>query len=351
MEGLRTESSFCSYVADRLGAERFTLVDIGCSGGIAPIWRLFASRLCAVGFDPVVEEVNRLNAAETLADVRYIAGHVGLPADNPITRRRGQRPFVQRSPWARFSSFRTAKLRAARTRTKANGDTTKERLPNPSALADASPPIVLPEFFRANAIDDIDFIKIDVDGPDFDILQSLTDSIRDLNVLGLGLEVNFYGSHEETDHSFHNTDRLMRLLGFDLFNLTVRPYSVAALPARYQLTIPAQTAFGRPAQGDALYCRDLGDPARVDEADGMHVAKLVKSATIYACFGLFDCAAEVLLTHSARLQPMLDIASSLDLLCADCQAGSESHKSYQNYIAAFENDNPMFYPKLGDTSD
>ena len=79
-------------------------------------------------------------------------------------------------------------------------------------------PVGFEEFYRnltGNLFDrkhEVHDIKIDVDGADFDILQTLSDSLMRLNVLAVGLEVNFVGSPDETDHTFHNTDRFMRRL-------------------------------------------------------------------------------------------------------------------------------------------
>jgi len=346
MEGLRSDSAACRHIAPLLGEERFTLVDIGCSGGIDRVWRLFGPRLRAFGFDPNVDECARLNAAETLPGVSYVPAFVGVPADDPIVQRRGSRPYMQRNPWNRLSVAHSLALREARTATMSGQEKTSLNLWNQTSLADASRPVVLPQFFRDHAVDDIDVLKIDIDGPDFDVLQSLAATIRGRRVLAVGVEVNFAGSHDDTDHTFHNTDRFMRTLGFDLFRLTVRPYSAAALPARYQLSAPAQTQSGRPLQGDALYVLDLGDPERLEEAHTFSPAKLAKLAAIYSCFGLYDCAAEVLLAHRERVSELLNVDEVLDLLCAEAQAGSQSRLSYQEYMEAFRRDEALFYPTV-----
>jgi hypothetical protein len=222
---------------------------------------------------------------------------------------------------------------------------TAENQWNHVPLANPAAPIVLPDFFHTKSISDVDMIKIDVDGPDFDILQSLSDSLQRCNVLALGLEVNFVGSADETDHTFCNTDRFMRTHGFDLFYLTIRPYSRAALPAPYQLSIPAQTQYGQPLQGDALYARDVCQPGVVEFSRELRPTKLAKLATIFASMGLLDCAAEVFLVHRERLRTILDVDRMLDLLCKEAQNGRQRPLSYRDYIAAFERDDPMFYTK------
>ncbi len=335
MDGLKRSSAACDFMAASLGEDTFTLIDVGCSSGIGPIWRAFGPRLRAWGFDPDRDECDRLTAQEPLSGVHYIPAFVGLAPGDPIVMRRRGKPYVQRNPWDRLSVTRTMALRQART-------SPSGRAPR---MADASAPVVLPDFFRAHAVDDIDFIKIDVDGGDFEILQSLEGTLATAGVLGVGLEVNFVGSHEDTDHTFHNTDRFMRRLGFELAHLTVRPYSLSALPARYQLSTPARTERGRPLQGDALYVRDCGDPGRGTDAATVPPAKLLKLVAIFAAFGLTDCAAEVLLVHRQRLASLLDVDRALDLLATETQATMDVPLSYGDYIAAFERDDEIFYAR------
>lgn len=61
----RNPNSYRSW-ADNLGDSCFTLLDVGCSAGIDPVWRLFGVRLRAFGFDTNLDEIARLTAAEIL---------------------------------------------------------------------------------------------------------------------------------------------------------------------------------------------------------------------------------------------------------------------------------------------
>jgi hypothetical protein len=343
MEGLRADSLACRYIASQLAGVPFTLVDVGCSGGIGPIWRLFGKDLLAFGFDPDLDECKRMSAAESLAGVHYISAFVGLPPNHPIALRRGGNPYLQRNPWDRLAVARSLAIRDKLKPAMSNAELTALNQWHRTTLADPETPVYLPDFFRERAIADIDFIKIDVDGPDFDILQTLADSLIDLKVLAVGLEVNFFGSDDGTGHIFHNTDRFMRGLGFALAHLTMRPYSLAALPAGYRLPRPAESVSGRPYQGDALYVRDFGDPAEAAGRD-LSPAKMAKLTAIFAAFGLYDSAAEVVLTHRDRLAVLLNPDYLLDLLCAEAQGDGEPKLSYAAYIAAFERDDDRFYP-------
>src|SRR4029077_4210783 len=194
-----------------------------------------------------------------------------------------------------------------------------------------------------NDVADIDFIKIDGDGADFGILSSFDSCLEASNVLAVGLEVNFIGSEADTDHTFHNTDRFMRSHGFDLFGLSVRRYSNRSLPGKYTSVSPAQSEFGRPLQGDALYARDVGGPDASAPADKLSEEKLAKLAAIFSLFQLPDCAAELLLRFRPRLSKVVDVDRSLDLLAEQAQVDHWRKLSYSTYMAAFESNSRMFY--------
>jgi hypothetical protein len=85
-------------------SEPFTLIDVGCSGGISPFWRVFDPSLMALGIDPVVTECERLNVHETNSNVRYRPAFVGLPDQHPFVQKRGHNEPWGGNPWNRLST-------------------------------------------------------------------------------------------------------------------------------------------------------------------------------------------------------------------------------------------------------
>ncbi|MGH9558790.1 MAG: FkbM family methyltransferase [Bryobacteraceae bacterium] len=332
-------------IADLAQNEAFTLIDIGCSGGIGPGWRMFGGKLRAFGFEPSLEECARLARAEQNPAVQYIPRFVGLRADHPFARKKASSPHSGRNPWKRLSVCRTLHIRNKEIETMPVDEKMRLNEWRQTPLADPSQPVYLPEFFAENWVNDIDFIKLDVDGPDFEILHSLETVLADARVLGLDMEVNFNGTSAETDHTFHNTDRFMRSHGFDLFNLTVRRYSAAALPSRYVLDAPAQSELGRLLQGDALYVRDICNPEFSGFAARLTPEKILKTAAIFAIFNLPDCAAEVLVNFRERVAGICNADSLLDCLAAQMQHGADRPLSYKEYVAAFERNRDLFYQR------
>jgi hypothetical protein len=264
--------------------------------------------------------------------VAYTPQSVGLPAADSGAERFRSRDFWARNPWPRLSVTRTQEIRSSKATTRAE------------PFADSREPVIIPVFLRERGIDDVDFIKIDVDGPDFLILRSLVQTLEDAKVLGVGIEVNFFGSADPHIHTFHNVDRLMKQNGFELFCLSTRPYSVAALPAPYQLSVPATTRWGRIYQGDAIYFRDLAAAEQAAWAHSAGAYKLAKLAALFSLTGLPDCAAEVLLRFRSVLEPVLDVDTGLDALADQSQSPDKPGIPYADYMAEFESDSARFYP-------
>lgn len=337
MEGLLSSTPFAVMVAAVPPLQRFTTVDVGCSAGLDPAWRVFGAKLRAFGFDPNLAEVERLARAEVMPGVRYVPAFVGVPDDLPFKRMRAEKGPWSRNPMDRLSAMRSLEL--MRLGQLSEQEKTQANLWHDTGLADPDQPVILRDFLPANGIHDVDVFKIDIDGLDLGVLQSVAAYLDKWQVLAVGLEVNYYGSDDDSDHTFHAMDRFMRSHGFDLFGLTVRRYSHTALPAPYTTGLPGPTVFGRPVQGDALYLRD---PCAAELGLYLGPEKLLALAAIASLAQLPDFAAEILLRHRTSLENLIDLEKGLDLLAAQAQACSSAPLGYHEYIAAFERGDPMF---------
>jgi hypothetical protein len=91
-------------------------------------------------------------------------------------------------------------------------------------LPDPNKPIFLRSYLADNRTS-VDFLKIDVDGPDFQILNSMGESFDHPAILGICLEVNWFGSPHPADHTFHNVDRYVRQFGFELYDVRIMRYA------------------------------------------------------------------------------------------------------------------------------
>ncbi len=340
-------SSFAALIAEKLKTERFTLLDIGCSGGIDPVWRDFEPRLQALGIDASQTECERLAGIERNPDVSYVAAFAARSADKAIDISAGPAaPLIMRMR-DRMSFMRTREIREERLKTASTEEQLRHNAWEMTGLADPARPIVAPDLLAQRGWTDLDYLKIDVDGADFEILQSFAGRFDSLGVIAVQLEVNFIGTDQADEHTFHNTDRFMRREGFDLLRLDVRNFSSRALPARYIWPTPAETVSGRPFQGEAYYARDLLAPHRAAAGERWSAEKIAKLAAVFSAWQVPDVAAELLLARRAVLAPLVDIDAGLDLLAAQTQTERRRPLGYREYIATFEADSPGFYRPEG----
>ena len=337
-------TAFAAFVAGSLRIDRFTFIDIGCSGGIDPTWRVFGDRLRVLAFDASIEECERLTREETHPDIKYIGGFVGLPKGHPFAIAAAHAPMHVRNPFMRTSAGRTSQIRSERLRKASLQEKLHHNAWNLTKLGDPDRPVIVPDVLSEHGWSDVDLLKIDIDGPDFQVLHSFDGKFDPLDLLAARLEVNLVGGTGPTEHVFHNTDRFMRDRGFELLGLDVRTYAMSALPSRFAITAPAQTVTGRPVQAEAFYARD---PAGADwqrVGVDMKPEKMAKLAAIFSAWGQPDAAAELLLQYRPKLAQVIDIDLGLELLAGQAQQDADVARPYEGYIAAFEAGEASFFP-------
>lgn len=338
----------------------FSLLDVGCSGGIDPVWRRFGTSLIAIGVDPLISECKRLQEQESNSNIRYIPGLIVSKTNklynqtygNPYGRLSGQffKTIAKKQQTVEKCDQLSILNNWQDMQLSVNNITIGSAVnDNPINLnftkIDTMPDIDTPIDQLVNDINrNLDFIKIDIDGNDFEVLESAIDTINRSPVLGVAIEINFYGRDEDNSNTFHNVDRTLRKLGFDLFDLSSRKYSSAKLPGKFVYNIFAQTSHGRIFQGDAIYLRD---PVAITRANNpivcpeLSLYKIIKLICLFELFGLPDHAAELLIYYSSVLTNIINIDECLDILTKEV-TGQDI--TYNDFIEATIKDPTILFP-------
>lgn len=301
-----------------LGAPALTAIDVGVSGGVHPVCRLFEGAR-VIGIDPNQAEIDRLTAA-ALPGETYLAAFMGAPDF--------QRPFPPPGsppqpglhtcdPYRRSSAFRAnVELGVDWTCQIERGEYRPEW---PKEV------LSLDQLAERHGLDRVDFIKIDTDGADYEVLTGGRHILG--RTLAVQVEAQFNGPLHPQSNLFCNIDLFLRQQGFFLFDMDVWRYSRAALPSPFLWDAPMQTTRGQAVWGDVLYLRDLG--ASPAQADGWAASDLLRLAALFEAFGLADCAAEILLTHGGGALPEDQTRPLLELLVPG------QGQSYDDYLAAW----------------
>jgi FkbM family methyltransferase len=284
-----------------------TMIDVGCRGGIHPIFARFGESVVVHGFDPGIDECERLTQAESRPGVRYHAAFVRsrMPDDPPPEAR-----FIDGLPDTSAGAALNAPVQADIRRNVA-----------PSGRS-SSVEVTLDGFMDREGLTYLDWLKVDVDGTDLDVLRSGEKAFCGGRIAVVATEVDFTGGAGPDENTFHNVDRLLRGHDMELANLEIWRYSLKELPSRFRFRGIGETTFGPPFQGDAIYFNPHAVESPADPRS--RAASILKQAALLEVFCVPDCAAKLLLTNqkalaqcSVRLDTLLDALVPRELSYAD----------------------------------
>ncbi len=319
--------------------EDFVMIDVGCSGGIDPVWLTFGENLFAYGIDPQKTEIERLKKDLNHKGIKYHTYFIGSEESEYGIKKTKFHKKSYMNPVFRTSSSVVIK----------NSENAKAQS-NPIFENVTENWITLPDFIKENSIKKVDFIKIDTDGNDIEILHSISEQIENLGVLGIMIESNFVGTADKNQNSFFNIDEIMKKKGFHLYNLSISKYSKVALPSKFKYNIFAQTEFGQPVQCDLVYLKD-GASEYYNDFFGKELTKqeVLKLACLYEIFKVPDLAAEILLLHKNKFDTDFKIIEPLNLLTK--KITRDKNIDYKTYIENFQVNPSSFLPGIKENSE
>jgi len=276
--------------------ERFTVLDVGARDAEAdPRWRVVDPQFLTIhGFEPDEAECERLNAKARQEGRDYHYHPIGLWSEDTTL------PFHLNNNEG-GNSFFEQNLEL----------TNRWKLENPHAVTyskDFFYPVEsvemvvksLRSWAREARISDIDFIKMNVQGAELEILRGAGRLLE--SVLGLLIEVDFvecYHGHP----LFSEADPSIRSAGFTFFDLIAHHYigrAASPVTAQHLRKVNSRlgqltSSWGQLIEGHALYLRDLGPGCHEGAGiDKFSIPKLIKLVCIAEIFGQTEYAFELL---------------------------------------------------------
>ncbi|UYN97328.1 MAG: FkbM family methyltransferase [Enhydrobacter sp.] len=292
-------------------AQPLVIFDVGARGGVNPEWAVFGDQLQVFCFEPDETECKRLTT-NAPPQIKYLPYALG--------RSSGAATLYEAELPASSSLYKTRMEYFGRFVNRDNGMTVSERKITVRTLDEVA---------AAARISYADFIKLDTEGAELDVLVGGKNTLNSGGVLGILSEIRF---HQEINQSppFASLDELLREQGFRLYDIHANRHSRLALPypqrAEYRLPTGerffAYTTRGQVQDGDALYFRDL---LLSSPRSPLSVLKLCSLMEIYS---LGDCAAELIIANKERLRSIADPEKLLDLLASGIRGSTVSYRDY-----------------------
>ncbi|MCS6988178.1 MAG: FkbM family methyltransferase [Chloroherpetonaceae bacterium] len=261
-----------------------TLIDIGARAGINARWKNLPSKvpMRIIGFEPDEAECATLNAKGD-PFVKYLPLAVG---------NRGEaRTFHLLQAEGSSSLFRPNYVFVNRFVSAPNYAIKREVPVATQALDDA---------LKQAGIDDVDYVKIDTEGCERDILNGAGETLK--RVFAVEVEVWFNRVFSNAP-LFRDIDALLAEQGFVLFDLAKSNYFKRKSGAR--LGGPK----GQLVAGDAIYFRDI--PALPKDSLFYAKDKLVRAIVLTMQYRYFDFAMEI--AESARQHQTLSESEFKDI--------------------------------------
>ena len=317
---LNPNPEFTKWVVNSgLLAEPFVLIDVGVQGGENIRWAPLGDYLTVYGFDPIAEVIDRLRQENAGRPNRHYDCLAVGNAD-------GETPFYynpanptassvyQQGP-SRFGLQATEQVRTVPMRR-------------------------LDSLVSAGLIPKADFLKVDVEGYEKDVLLGARELLH-AGMLGMQIETNFSVSPSYPTSHFATIAELAldsHLLVYDInFERVPRASFQRALNRKGLKLNADQDQVGKPATVDVLFCRDLID--EVDHQDNYLTAcqattivQIIKTMIICELHSLNDIALDTAERFAERLGARLDVDRAIWLLANPNLRPNQ----YKKQICAYE---------------
>ena len=189
--------------------------------------------------------------------------------------------------------------------------------------------IDLDTFTEQNNIGNIDFIKLDTEGTELNILKG-SKNILKKSVLGLSIEVKFIKVNDDQP-LFFEIDKYLRSLGFELYDLDINRSTRKTLAPYASVNLD----IGQVLLAQALYLRDTATQLEVSRSHlrFWNKSKILKMTSIQELFNLPDCSIELIQKYeSLGIFNNIQAKEWSNLLVPQLEGEEVSYEDYLNNI-------------------
>ena len=293
--------------------DKLEVVDVGARGGFETHWDNYQDQVDLIGFEPDERECQRLNEISSSAFKKYyplalFKNHQERNLFVTLYKPSSSLYEPDLNFLKRFPDEKNLKIESVR----------------------ATKTISLDSFLAKTSYKKIDFIKLDVEGAELDILKGAVKTLK--HVFGISCEVWFYPVHKYQP-LFSDVDIFLRNLGFYLFDLSVGRHARKVLSDQTFLKVPTSTEKGQVIWGQAVYLSDAVEEISSKNSSSWDEIRLLKLISIFDLLNLQDCAIELIEVATGKgLIKKFKKNHLLDLLTPSVKGAEFSYHQFMNYL-------------------
>lgn len=255
------------------------VVDVGARGGLEYHWTNYGNVARFIGFEPDSQECKMLNDSLSPESNSHFYP-VALYKD------KGSYTFYHQAPAASGLYPADPKL--------------VSRFPDEVSLKTRKTSIIntvdFDSFVKDYKIPDVDFIKLDAEGAELDILRGAVKQLKK-TVLGISCEI-FFSPWRGEGRGFSEIEQFLRPFGFRLYDLNLYRHANKSFPG-IDSTSPSPSGvapYGQIIMGQAIFFRDAVaeiENKKLLQSDWDEI-RILKAASFFEVFRLPDCAIELI---------------------------------------------------------
>jgi FkbM family methyltransferase len=250
-----------------------TLVDIGARGGIHQRWNLVSRDIRVLGFEPDMEECKKLNEKSGKNHIYFpiaLYNRSGTIKMNVVQSAASSSIYLPNfSLWNRFPNSHELKVIKS---IQVNCDT-------------------LDNVLKSNGIQDVDFLKVDTQGSELQVLQGAKNALQNF-IFGIDVEVEFSELYKEQP-LFSDVDEYLRKSGFVFFDF------VGKLGRVKRNKFSENVSKGQVLWAHALYFKDFLLDKNI-HSNYLNFEKTIKTIAIAEIYGFSDFALELLDFYNSK---------------------------------------------------
>jgi len=292
------------------------VIDVGARGGAGKEWQVYRDQHKIIGFEADEKECRRINESAPAYERYYPVA---------LSSRRGKRKFYVHARHAPTSSFFDSDASFL------------SRFPGWQPFMSEKPitleTVDFASFAKKHEIRDIDFMKLDVEGAELDILRGVGEDFEQ-KLIGISTEA-YFKSWAKGSSTFADLDVFLRERGFVLYDLPLlRWEKKSTSPYMFTDGIFGPTDRGQVIFTQALYLKDaVAELAIPRLRKSWSAERILKLASIMELYQLEDCAIELIQAASARgLLASYNVDEMIDLLTPPLDGRDVTYKQYVAHI-------------------